>query len=133
MVLGSLALAYGTGSYRSDAFLDFSTATTRLAVGLGVGVLFLVPFFHFGLGLLFDTPVFRSFSRSLTVVLLGSGAGLCSGMLSRVLFMAMARRQWFGRTILIIGTGKRARYLRDILGRADRQMTKVYFLTEAYL
>jgi sugar transferase (PEP-CTERM system associated) len=47
--------------------------------------------------------------------------------------MAMAQRQLFGRTILIIGSGKRARYLRDILARADRRLTQVYFLTESYL
>ena len=133
LVLASIILAYGTGAYRQDSFLDFSTATTRLAVGLGVGVLFLVPLFNLGLGLFFDSPAFLSVTRSLTIVLIGAGAGLCSGMLSRVFFMAMARRQWFGRTILVIGSGKRARYLRDILARADRRLTQVYFLTETYL
>jgi len=133
LIVASGTLAYGTGAYRHDSFLDFSTATTRLAVGLGVGVLFLVPLFHFGLGAFYPVAAFLSLTRSLTIVLIGAGAGLCSGMLSRVLFMAMAQRQWFGRTILVIGTGKRARYLREILGRADRRLTQVYFLTETYL
>ena len=133
LVVASGTLAYGTGAYRHDSFLDFSTATTRLAVGLGVAVLFLVPFFHFGLTRIFVVPAFLSITRSLAIVLIGAGAGLCSGMLGRLLFMAMARRQWFGRTILIIGSGKRARYLRDILARTDRRLTQVYFLTETYL
>ncbi len=133
LVLASEALAYGTGAYRHDSLLDFSTATTRLAVGLGVAVLFLVPLLHFLLGTVYDSPAFLSITRSLTIVLIGAGAGLCSGMVSRILFMAMARRQWFGRTILVIGSGKRARYLRDILARADRRLTQVYFLTETYL
>src|SRR4051812_3734759 len=38
MVVASGVLAYGTGAYQQDSFLDFSTTTTRLAVGLGVGV-----------------------------------------------------------------------------------------------
>jgi sugar transferase (PEP-CTERM system associated) len=133
LVLASETLAYGTGAYRHDSFLDFSTATTRLAVGLGVAVIFLVPVFHFGWATVYGAPAFLSVTRSLTIVLIGAGAGLCSGMVSRLLFMAMARRQWFGRTILIIGSGKRARYLRDILARADRRLTQVYFLTESYL
>jgi len=133
IVIASGTLAYGTGAYRHDSFLDFSTATTRLAVGLAVAVIFLVPVFHFGWATVYDAPAFLSVTRSLTIVLVGAGAGLCSGMVSRLLFMAMARRQWFGRTILIIGSGKRARYLRDILARADRRLTQVYFLTETYL
>jgi sugar transferase (PEP-CTERM system associated) len=129
----SMMLAYALGCYRYDAFVDFSTATTRLAIGLGVGVLLLVPLMHFGLGLVFDSLAFRSISRSVTIVLIGVGVGLCGGMLSRVMFMAMIRWQWFRRTILIIGSGRRARHLRDILAHASRGMTQVYFLTEAYL
>ena len=98
-----------------------------------MGVLFLVPLFHFGWVRIYGVPAFLSITRSLTIVLVGAGAGLCSGMLSRLVFFAMARRQWFGRTILIIGSGKRACYLRDILARADRRLTQVYFLTETYL
>jgi sugar transferase (PEP-CTERM system associated) len=131
--LVSIVLAYAIGCYRHDSFVDFSTATTRLALGLGVGVLFLVPIMHFGLGQVFDAPAFRSISRSVTIVLIGVGTGLCGGMLSRILFMAMMRRQWFRRTILIIGTGRRARHLRDVLGGVMRGPTQVYFLTEAYL
>lgn len=133
MVVASGVLAYGTGAYQNNSLLDFSTATTRLAVGLGVGVLFLVPMLHLILGTFYDSPAFLSLTRSLAIVLIGAGAGLCSGMVSRTLFVAMARRQWFGRTILIIGSGKRARFLRDILARADRRLTQVYFLTENYL
>jgi sugar transferase (PEP-CTERM system associated) len=131
--LASTMLAYGMGCYRQDSFVDFSTATTRLAVGLGAGVLFLVPLMHFGLELVFDSLAFRSITRSLTIVLIGVGAGLCGGMLSRIIFMAMIRRHWFRRTILIVGTGRRARHLRDILVPANRGLTQVYFLTEAYL
>ena len=133
IVLASMILAYGTGCYRNDSLLDFSTATTRLAVGLGVGVLFLVPLIHFGLGFVFDAPAFLSFSRGLTIVLIGVGVGLCGGMLGRILLMGMARRQWFERTVLVIGTGTRARHLRDILTRADRRLTKVHFLPEELL
>ena len=132
-IIGSMALAYATGCYRHDSLVDFSVSTTRLAVGLGVCVLFLVPLIHFGTGLDIPLLAFRSISRSLTIVLIGVGAGMCGGMLSRIVFMAMARRQWFRRTILVIGTGRRARHLRDILEHADHQLTQVYFLTEAYL
>jgi len=131
--LSLMVLAYATGCYRQDAFTDFSTATTRLAVGLGFGVLFLVPFNHFGLSMVFREPAFLSISRDFTVVLLGVGVGLCGGMLSRSIFLAMIRRQWLRRTILIIGTGRRARHLRSILEDDSRRLTQVYFLNESYL
>lgn len=133
IALVSVTLVYATGCYRHDAFTDFSTATTRLAVGLGVSVAALVPLMHFGLGLEFDSLAFRSISRSLTIVLIGVGVELCGGMLSRFIFMTMIQRQMLRRTILIIGTGRRARHLRDILALGNRQLMQVYFLTEAYL
>jgi sugar transferase (PEP-CTERM system associated) len=133
IALVSVTLAYAVGCYRHDAFTDFSAATTRLAVGLGVSVVLLVPLLHFGLGLVFDSLAFRSISRSLTIVLIGVGMELCGGMLSRFIFMILVQRQLLRRTILIIGTGRRARHLRDILTHADRQLAEVYFLTEAYL
>jgi sugar transferase (PEP-CTERM system associated) len=128
--LSSMVFAYATGCYRHDAFIDFSTATTRLAVGLGVCVLLLVPFIHFGLGLLFHGPAFRSISRGSTIVLIGVGVGLCGGMLSRSVFLAAIRRQWLRRTIMIIGTGRHASHLRDILADTSHRL---YFLPESYL
>jgi len=133
IALVSMTMAYATGCYRHDAFTDFSTATTRLAVGLGVSVLALVPLMHFGLGLVFDSLAFLSISRSLTIVLIGVGAELFGGMLSRLIFMVMIERQLLRRTILVIGTGKRARHLRDVLAEGHRQLMQVHFLTEAYL
>ena len=131
--LSSMIFSYATGCYRHDAFIDFSNATTRLAVGLGVCIFFLVPFIHFGLGLLFHGPAFRSISRDVTIVLIGVGVGLCGGMLSRSIFLAMIRLQWLRRTILIVGTGRRARHLRDILEGTSHRLMEVYFLSESYL
>ena len=133
IALVSVTLAYATGCYRHDAFTDFSTATTRLAVGLGVSVVTLVPLMHFGLGLVFDSLAFLSISRSLTIVLIGVGVELCGGMLSRFIFMVMINRQLLRRTILIIGTGTRARHLRDVLAQGNLQLIQVYFLSEAYV
>jgi sugar transferase (PEP-CTERM system associated) len=45
----------------------------------------------------------------------------------------MARRHWFRRHILIIGTGVRAHYLRDLFGRSDRRLAQLNFLGEEYL
>ena len=133
IVIMSMIMAYGTGCYRKDLFTDFSTATTRLAVGLGVSVLLLVPLMHFGLAFEFDELAFRSFSRNVTIALIAVGVGLCGGMVSRAILWGMIQRHWFQRTILVIGTGRRARHLRDILAGAHHRLTQVYFLTESDL
>lgn len=133
MIAGAMAFAYAVGCYRYDALTNFSVAVTRLAVGLAVSAICLVPLIHFGLGLWFDSLAVRSISREMTIVLLGEGAGLTGGVLSRTVFLAMARRQWFRRSILVVGTGRKAQYLRDLFGHSDRRLGELHFLNESYL
>lgn len=131
---GMMAFAYAAGCYRYDALVSFSVAITRLVVGLGVSAVFLVALIHFGFGWVFPSSAFASLSRSATVVLLAVGAGLSGGVVSRVLFLAMARRHWFRRSILVIGTGVRARYLRDLFEHSHRHHSaQLHFVTEEYL
>jgi len=133
LVASSFAFAYAAGCYRYDALINFSTAITRLVVALGVSAALSLIVIHLGLTYVFDSLAYRSISRGLTIVLVGSGASLFGGMMARPLFLAMARRHWFRRHILIIGTGKRAHYLRDLFRRSDRRLAELHFLTEAYL
>ena len=133
MILVSLAFTFAAGSYRYDALTNFSAAITRLVVALAVSTVFLVPLIHFGLGLFFHSLAIRSVSREITVILLAQGAGMTGGILSRVLFLSMARRKWFHRTILVVGTGEKARFLRDLFGRSDRWSAELHFLGEDYL
>ena len=133
LAVSSMSFAYAAGCYRFDALVNFSTAITRLVVALGVGAALSLAVIHYGFAHLFDTLAFRSASRGLTIVLLGTGAEMFGGMLARPLFLAMARRHWFRRHILVIGTGVRARYLRDLFRRSDRRLAELNFLSEDYL
>jgi sugar transferase (PEP-CTERM system associated) len=133
MVVSALAFAYAAGCYRYDALINFSTSVARLVVGLAVSAALSFVIIHFILGLLVDSLAFRSASRTLTIVLLGMGVGLLGGTIARPIFLAMARRHWFRRHILIIGTGVRARHLRDLFRRADRRLAELHFLDENYL
>ena len=133
LVASSFAFAYAAGCYRYDALVNFSTAISRLVVALAVSAVLSLFVIHVLLNFAFDSLAFRSVSRGLTIVLVGVGAGLFGGMLSRPLFLAMARRHWFRRHILIIGTGTRAHYLRDLFRRSDRRLAELHYLTESYL
>jgi sugar transferase (PEP-CTERM system associated) len=133
LAASSIAFAYAAGCYRYDALVNFSTSITRLVVALGVGAALSLALIHFGFSQLFDTLAFQSASRSLTLVLVGTGAELLGGMIARPLFLSMARRHWFRRHILVIGTGVRARYLRDLFRRSDRRLAELNFVSEEYL
>jgi sugar transferase (PEP-CTERM system associated) len=127
-----LSFLYAAGCFRRDTLVNFSTATSRLAVALGFSAFVLMGIMHFGLNTLFpDAIIFRSVSRSATIAFLGMGVSLCAGLYSRVLFFAMARRHWFRRRILIIGTGMRAQYLNALLtSDSHRQLAEVAFVPE---
>jgi sugar transferase (PEP-CTERM system associated) len=133
LAVSSIAFAYAAGCYRYDALVNFSTSITRLVVALGVGAALSLALIHFGFSQLFETLAFRSASRGLTIVLVGTSAELFGGMIARPLFLAMARRHWFRRHILIIGTGVRAHYLRDLFRRSDRRLAELNFVSEEYL
>ena len=109
------------------------TRVTRLVVGLAVSAICLVPLIHFGLGLFFHSLAFRSISREITIILLAEGACVTGGIISRIAFLSMARRHWFRRSVLVIGTGERARFLRDLFSHSDRNLAELHFLGETYL
>ena len=131
ILVGFMAFAYAAGCYRYDALVSFSVSITRFAVALGVSTLILVPINHYVLGAAFAAPAFRSISRSVTLILLAVGLAMFGGMISRMIFATMARRHWFRRSILVVGTGQRARYLRDLFRRSDRRLAQLHFLPEA--
>lgn len=133
MAVNTLAFAYAAGCYRPDAQINFSSAVTRLVVALGVSAALSLFLLHVVFDLFFDALAFRSASRSLTIVLMESGAGLFGGMAARAVFLAMARRHWFRRHILVIGTGLRARHLRELFRRSDRRMAELHFAGEEHL
>jgi sugar transferase (PEP-CTERM system associated) len=133
MLVVSLALMFAAGCYRYDALTNFSAAVTRLVVALAVSTFILIPLIHFGLGLFFPSLAIRSLSREGTVIFLAQGAGITGGILSRLIFLAMARRHWFRRSILVVGTGKKAQYLQDLFSHEDRCLAHLHFLSEDHL
>ncbi len=130
-----LSFLYGAGCYRRDTLVNFATATSRLAVALGFSAVVLLLLMHFVLSHVFPQAIlFRSVSRSATISFLGMGISLCAGLYSRVLFFAMARRHWFRRRVLIVGTGSRALYLHNLLNsESQRQLTELAFLPETLI
>lgn len=133
IVAVTIALTFAAGCYRYDALTNFATAISRLVVALVVSTLVLTPLIHFGLGIFFSSLAVRSLSRELTIILLAQGAGITGGILARVVFLSMVRRHWFRRSILVVGTGNKARYLRDIFNRSDRWLAQLHFLSEHHL
>ena len=130
-----LAFLYAAGCFRRDTLVNFATATSRLAVALGFSAAVLLLIMHFVMQEIFPNEIiFRSASRAATIAFLGMGVSLCAGLYSRVLFFAMARRHWFRRRVLIVGTGSRALYLFNLLNNdSQRHLTELAFLPETLI
>ncbi len=123
-LLITMALLYAVGCYRRDTMVDPVVATSRLPPALGFAGLVLFLILHYGMPIVSPgDPVYLSISRCLTVVLIGSSIALCAALTSRVLFYAMVRHHWFRRRILVIGTGKRALHVNQLMAKAAHRLT----------
>lgn len=131
-VLVSMIFLYATGCYRRDSLVNSVIAASRLPVALGFGGVVLFFALHFGLGALYPNDVlYLSISRCATVVLIITGVSLCAAMVSRGVFYAMARRHWFQRRVLVIGTGQRALHLHELMSQAPHKLaTDLLFAPE---
>ena len=122
-VLANMVFLYAAGCYRRDTLVSPAMATSRLPVALGFGGFALFAALHYGLAELFPhTAVYQSVSQCAMIALIGAGTSLCAASVSRVLFYAMVRRRWFRRRILVLGTGRRAVYLHELMGQAAHRL-----------
>jgi len=134
-ILTTMLLFYATGCYQPHTLVNRTAATARVPVALGLscGILFVE--LHYGLAALFPlAPVYLSISRCATIALLAAGISLCMAVTGRVVFYAMVHHQWFKRRILILGTGRRALRLRELMSQeAHRLVNDLYFISESII
>ena len=134
-VVANIAFLYAFGSYRRETLVNRNVAAARLPVALGFAALVFFAALHYGFASLYPLEhVYQSISRCVTIALVGAGISLCGAVVSRITFYAMAHRQWFRRRILVLGTGQRALYLRNLMNHdAHRMVSDLYFVSESCL
>jgi len=126
---------YATGCYRRDAILNTSLAMSRLPIALGFAAAVVFVALHYGFPYLYpEARVFLSVSRDVTVILIGTSIALGTTLVSRAIIHAMLNLNLFRRRVLVIGTGKRARYIHELNeSHAHGSLQEIHFASEAIL
>jgi len=126
---------YATGCYRRDALLSASVAMSRVPIALGFAAIVLLLALHYVFPYLYPgAPVFLSISRDVTIILIGTSISLGAALASRAIVRAMLNQNLFRRRILVIGTGKRARYIQELNeSHAHGTLQEIHFASEAIL
>jgi len=126
---------YATGCYRRDAILSTSLAMSRLPIALGFAAAVVFVALHYGFPYLYpEARVFLSVSRDVTIILIGTSIALGATLVSRAIVHAMLNLSLFRRRVLVIGTGKRARYIHELNEtHAHGTLQEIHFASEAIL
>ena len=122
-LISNLILVYASGGYSREALLNRQFTTSRLPVALGLAGIAVFAGLHYGMWAEFPTDaVYRSVGRSAIVSLITVGIALGATLWARVVFYAMVRRHLFRRRVLVIGAGKRARHLYELLSHSSHRL-----------
>jgi sugar transferase (PEP-CTERM system associated) len=122
-LISNLILVYASGGYSREALLNRQFTTSRLPVALGLAGVSVFAGLHYAMWAEFPTDaVYRSVGRSAIVSLITVGIALGATLWARIVFYAMVRRHLFRRRVLVIGAGKRARYLYESLSHSSHRL-----------
>jgi len=134
-VFGLMTFLYATGCYRRDALLSGSLAMARVPIALAFSALVTFLALHYGFPLIYPSSrVYLSVSRDVTIILIGTSAALAATLLSRAVVRSALSHNLFRRRILVIGTGKRARYIQELNeSHAHGALQEIHFASEAIL
>ena len=126
---------YATGCYRRDAILNASLALARLPIALSFAAAVLFAGLLYGFPILYPSAkVYLSISRDLTITLIATSISLGASMVSRAIVRIMLNLDLFRRRVLVIGTGKRARYIHELNeSHAHGTLQEIHFASEAIL
>jgi len=90
---------------------------------------------HYGFPYLYPSArVYLSISRDVTIILIGTSISLGAALVSRTIIRIMLNLNLFRRRVLVIGTGKRARYIHELNeSHAHGTLQEIHFASEAIL
>ena len=130
-----LIFLYATGCYRRDAILSTSLSMSRLPIALGFAAAVIFIALRYGFPHLYPAArVYLSISRDVTIILIGTSISLGAAFVSRAIIRAMLNHNLFRRRVLVIGTGKRARYIQELNeSHAHGSLQEIHFASESIL
>ncbi|HVJ52743.1 MAG TPA: TIGR03013 family XrtA/PEP-CTERM system glycosyltransferase [Aliidongia sp.] len=135
IIVITLTLTYAIGLYRRDSVTAPLTAMGRLpiAIGLGAAAEALIVLLVFS-PIYPDEIMFHSLSRCFGLVMVTAGVSFCAGVAARGMFDLLLQRHWFHRSILVVGTGRRASHLQQgMTTDTHRPTATLHFVPETIL
>ena len=134
-VIVVLVFLYATGCYRRDALLNKPLSMSRLPIALGFAAAVIFCALHYGFPYLYPSArVYLSVSRDGTIILIGTSISLSAALASRAIIRSLLTLNMFRRRILVIGTGKRARYIKELNeSHAHGTLQEIHFASETIL
>jgi sugar transferase (PEP-CTERM system associated) len=130
-----LLFLYATGCYRRDAILSTSLYMSRLPIALAFTAVVSFGALHYLFPYLYPSArVYLSVSRDVTILLIGTSISFGAALVSRAIIRVMLNVNLFRRRVLVIGTGKRARYIHELNeSHAHGTLQEIHFASEAIL
>ena len=131
----SMLFLHALGWYRREMLIKFKDSVLRAVAAIGMGSVALFLWQHYGAGIIYpsnlDGP---STLKSLGIVFAGAAVSLSSIIVSRAVARSLLSRRLFTRRVLVIGGGKRAQYLKELMEQApQRIVNELLFVPETVL
>jgi sugar transferase (PEP-CTERM system associated) len=107
----------------------------RLPIALSFAAAVIFVALHYGFPYVYPSArVYLSISRDVTIILIGTSISLGAALVSRTIIRVMLNLNLFRRRVLVIGTGKRARYIHELNeSHAHGTLQEIHFASEAIL
>ena len=123
---------YTFGAYRREVLTSVGGLASRTAAALAVSGAVLFVTLQYGLGMVDAAgTVEPETMHSALLALMGVGFSCAPFVVSRAVSYSLLARRCFTHRVLVVGSGKRARYLKELLGHSARNLAnELFFVPE---
>jgi sugar transferase (PEP-CTERM system associated) len=131
----NMLFLHAVGMYRRETLSNLRGSVLRAVAAIGFASIALFVWRTYGAGIVYPSKLdgLTAFQSS-AIALVGAAVSLLSIVVSRALAWALLSRRVFTRRVLVIGSGKRAEYLKQLMEQAShRIVNELLFVPESVL
>ena len=131
----NMLFLHALGMYRRETLTNLRGSVLRAVAAIGMSSIALFVWRHYGAGIVYPSKLDGlSAFQSSAIALIGATVSLMSIVVSRTLAWALLSRRVFTRRVLVIGSGKRAQYLKELMEQASQRIVnELLFVPESVL
>jgi sugar transferase (PEP-CTERM system associated) len=131
----NMLFLHALGMYRRETLTNLRASVVRALAAIGFSGIALFIWRHYGAGIIYPSKLYGlSTFQSSMIALIGAAISLASIVVSRALVWMLLSRRVFTRRILVIGSGKRAQYLKELMEQVpQRVINELVFVSGSVL